>query len=154
MNRKILLSVLLKKILSILALFSSLSVNAQMTVTLSKLKNTSWKIVSGVQNSENDLYSFSDRNLYWYMLSGNSKRKIFSYNFYLTNTLPTKYDSSKVGNSNKGCYIVEYNPVMDEFIYYIIKTFDLSTGTMVLLPRSWEEPIGGMAKEIKYKLVK
>ena len=47
-----------------------------------------------------------------------------------------------------------YNPVMDEFIYYIIKTFDLSTGTMVLLPRALEEPIGGMAKEIKYKLVK
>jgi hypothetical protein len=154
MNRKILLSVLLKKILSILALFSSLSVNAQMTVTLSKLKNTSWNIERNGKIDAEDIYSFGSDKILWYSVTENSKDLRFTYNYYLTTTLPKKYDSSLVGKNTKGCYIVRYNPVMDEFIYYIIKTFDLSTGTMVLLPRSWEEPIGGMAKEIKYKLVK
>ena len=144
----------MKKILSIIALISSLSLNAQKTIYLSQLKNTSWKIERNGKIDPEDMYSFNGEKILWYSLGGDSKELRFTYKYYLTSTLPTKYDSSKVGESTKGCYIVRYNPVMDEFIYYIIKTFDLSTGTMVLLPRALEEPIGGMAKEIKYKLVK
>lgn len=144
----------MKKILSIIALISSLSVNAQTTVTLSKLKNTSWNIERNGKIDTEDTYSFCNEKMLWYSSIGNSKDLKFTYKYYLTSTLPTKYDSSLVGKNTKGCYIVRYNPVMDEFIYYIIKSFDLSKGTMVLLPRSIEEPIGGMAKEIKYKLVK
>ena len=144
----------MKKYILIIALISSLSLSAQKTINLSQLKNTSWKIERNGKIDPEDMYTFCGEKILWYSFLGTSKELRFTYKYYLTSTLPTKYDSSKVGNSTKGCYIVEYNPKMDEFIYYIIKTFDLSTGTMVLLPRSWEEPIGGMAKEIKYKLVK
>lgn len=144
----------MKTILSIIALISSLIVNAQTTVTLSQLKNTSWKKVK-IEDRKVidpvDVYSFSRENMVWYKTN---KDFSFTYKYYLTSTPPTKYVSSLVGKSTKGCYIVKYNPKHDTFIYFIIKTFDKSKGTMVLLPRSTEELIGGQAKEITYKLVK
>lgn len=144
----------MKTILSIIALISSLIVNAQTTVTLSQLKNTSWKIVK-IEDRKViepvDVYSFSRENIVW---SETNTDFSFTYKYYLTSTPPTKYVSSLVGKSTKGCYIVKYNPKHDTFIYLIIKTFDKSKGTMVLLPRSTEELIGGQAKEITYKLVK
>ena len=144
----------MKTILSIIALISSLIVNAQTTVTLSQLKNTSWKIVK-IEDRKVidpvDVYSFSRENIVW---SETNTDFSFTYKYYLTSTPPTKYVSSLVGKSTKGCYIVKYNPKHDTFIYFIIKTFDKSKGTMVLLPRSTEELIGGQAKEITYKLVK
>lgn len=145
----------MKKIISTIALISSLSINAQTTVTLSELKNTSWIIVKIEDRivESNEKFIFSKENMILHTTLYDETIS-FTYNYYLTSTLPTKYDSSKVGKSTRGCYIVRYNPKWDSFIYYIIKTFDKSTGTMILLPRSIEEPIGGMAKEIKYKLVK
>lgn len=144
----------MKTILSIIALISSLIVNAQTTVTLSQLKNTSWKKVK-IEDRKVidpvDVYSFSRENIVW---SETNTDFSFTYKYYLTSTPPTKYVSSLVGKSTKGCYMVRYNPVVGSFIYYIIKTFDKSKGTMVLLPRSTEELIGGQAKEITYKLVK
>lgn len=144
----------MKTIFSIIALISSLIVNAQTTVTLSQLKNTSWKKVK-IEDRKVidpvDVYSFSRENMVWYKTN---KDFSFTYKYYLTSTPPTKYVSSLVGKSTKGCYMVRYNPVVGSFIYYIIKTFDKSKGTMVLLPRSTEELIGGQAKEITYKLVK
>lgn len=144
----------MKTILSIIALISSLIVNAQTTVTLSQLKNTSWKKVK-IEDRKVidpvDVYSFSRENMVWYKTN---KDFSFTYKYYLTSTPPTKYVSSLVGKSTEGCYMVRYNPVVGSFIYYIIKTFDKSKGTMVLLPRSTEELIGGQAKEITYKLVK
>ena len=144
----------MKTILSIIALISSLIVNAQTTVTLSQLKNTSWKIVK-IEDRKVidpvDVYSFGRENIVW---SETNTDFSFTYKYYLTSTPPTKYVSSLVGKSTKGCYIVKYNPKHDTFIYFIIKTFDKSKGTMVLLPRSTEELIGGQAKEITYKLVK
>ena len=144
----------MKTILSIIALISSLIVNAQTTVTLSQLKNTSCKIVK-IEDRKVidpvDVYSFSRENIVW---SETNTDFSFTYKYYLTSTPPTKYVSSLVGKSTKGCYIVKYNPKHDTFIYFIIKTFDKSKGTMVLLPRSTEELIGGQAKEITYKLVK
>lgn len=144
----------MKTILSIIALISSLIVNAQTTVTLSQLKNTSWKRVK-IEDRKVidpvDVYSFSRENIVW---SETNTDFSFTYKYYLTSTPPTKYVSSLVGKSTKGCYIVKYNPKHDTFIYFIIKTFDKSKGTMVLLPRSTEELIGGQAKEITYKLVK
>jgi len=144
----------MKTILSIIALISSLIVNAQTTVTLSQLKNTSWKMVKIEDRkviAPVDVYSFSRENIVW---SETNTDFSFTYKYYLTSTPPTKYVSSLVGKSTKGCYIVKYNPKHDTFIYLIIKTFDKSKGTMVLLPRSTEELIGGQAKEITYKLVK
>lgn len=144
----------MKTILSIIALISSLIVNAQTTVALSQLNNTSWKIVK-IEDRKVidpvDVYSFSRENIVW---SETNTDFSFTYKYYLTSTPPTKYVSSLVGKSTKGCYIVKYNPKQDTFIYFIIKTFDKSKGTMVLLPRSTEELIGGQAKEITYKLVK
>ena len=144
----------MKKILSSIALISSLSINAQTTVALSQLKNTSWiieRIEDRKEINPTDKYVFSKENMVWHKTN---KDFTFTYKYYLTSTFPTKYDSTLVGKSTQGCYIVRYNPGMDSFIYYIIKTFNKSAGTMVLLPRSTEELIGGMAKEITYKMAK
>lgn len=98
------------------------------------------------------IYSFSDKEIYWYSISGSNKTLEYTYLYYLTDNVPQSYDSTLVGKSSSGCYIVKYNPQMDEFIYYIIKSYDITKGTMTLLPRSTEPLIGGMASEIRFKL--
>ena len=136
-----------------IAFICSLYCKGQVHVNLSQLRNTSWKVVGGLQ-ATNIVYSFSDKEILWYSISKNTKSLNFKYRYYITTTVPQKYDSTLVGNPFKGCYIVKYNPKMDEYIYYIVKYFNVDKGTMTLLPRSSEPLIGGIASEIHLKRVK
>lgn len=142
----------MKRIIIFFAFLYSMYSNAQVPVYLSQLKNTSWKVTGGLDDI-NMIYSFSDKEIYWYSISGSNKTLEYTYLYYLTDIVPQSYDSTLVGKSSNGCYIVKYNPKMDEFIYYIIKSYDLTTGRMTLLPRSTEPLIGGMASEIRFTLV-
>jgi len=63
----------MKKILSIIALISSLSLNAQKTIYLSQLKNTSWKIERNGKIDPEDMYSFNGEKILWYSLGGVAK---------------------------------------------------------------------------------
>ena len=133
-------------------LFCSLYCKGQVPVSLSQLRNTTWKVV-GLQEA-NFMYSFSDTEILWFSISKKTKTLNFKYRYYITAAVPQKYDSTLVGNPFKGCYIVKYNPKMDEYIYYIVKFFDANKGIMTLLPRSPEPLIGGIASEIQLKRVK
>lgn len=141
----------MKRIIVFFIFLYCLYSNAQVPVYLSQLKNTSWKVTGGLDDT-NMIYSFSDKEIYWYSISGSNITLEYTYLYYLTDNVPQSYDSTLVGKSSSGCYIVKYNPQMDEFIYYIIKSYDITKGTMTLLPRSTEPLIGGMASEIRFKL--
>jgi len=102
----------MKRIIVFFIFLYCLYSNAQVPVYLSQLKNTSWKVTGGLDDT-NMIYSFSDKEIYWYSISGSNKTLEYTYLYYLTDNVPQSYDSTLVGKSSSGCYIVKYNPQMD-----------------------------------------
>ena len=100
---------------------------AQVTVSKSELVGTKWQIVDDQYGSSSDYYEFTNKTFIWHCDDGTT----YPHSFYLSNTIPEKFDSTKVGVSTKGCY---YNEYLDEkhFCCYAILSFDKSKGKMVL----------------------
>ena len=100
---------------------------AQVTVSRSELVGTKWKIVSDEYDPSSDYYEFTKKTIIWHCDDGTMS----TCPFYLSNTIPTKFESNKVGVSTKGCY---YNEYVDEkhFCCYAILSFDKSKGEMLL----------------------
>ena len=100
---------------------------AQVTVSRSELVGTKWQLDGDYYNHSSEYYEFTKKAFIWHCDDGTT----VSYPFYLSDTIPTKFDSKKVGVSTKGCYYIKY---LDEkhFCCYAITIFDKSKGKMVL----------------------
>ena len=104
---------------------------AQVTVSRSDLVGTKW-VTSEDYESHSSLdyasdFVFTKDAIVVHSESGSTNR----HPFYLSNTIPTKFDSKKVGVSTKGCY---YNEYLDEnhFCCWAIMSFDKSKGIMTV----------------------
>ena len=104
---------------------------AQVTVSRSELVGTKW-VTSEVYESHSNLdyssdFVFTKNAVVVHSERGSTNR----HPFYLSNTIPTKFDFKKVGVSTKGCY---YNEYLDEkhFCCWAIMRFDKSKGIMTL----------------------
>ena len=118
-----------KKIILILsAIFACANMAvAQVTISRSELVGTTWQPAEvyerhGITDCEFTKEAF--------IVNGDRGGRII-HPYYLSNTIPAKFDSRKVGVSTKGCY---YNEYLDEnhFCCYAILSFDKSKGVMVL----------------------
>ena len=100
---------------------------AQVTVSKSELVGTKWQISEVYERHESAYYEFTKEKFIWHCNDGTT----VSYPFYLSNTIPEKFEYTKVGVSINGCYI---NQEFDEnrFCCYAILSFDKSKGIMVL----------------------
>ena len=123
----------MKKILSILCiiLVCANTAIAQVTVSRSELVGTKW-VTSEDYESHSSLdyasdFVFTKDAIVEHSERGSTNR----HPFYLSNTIPTKFDFKKVGVSNKGCY---YNEYLDEnhFCCWAIMSFDKSKGIMTV----------------------
>lgn len=119
----------MKKILSTLYIILACATPAiaQVKVSISELVGTKWQISEVYERHESAYYEFTKEKFIWHCNDGTT----VPYPFYLSNTIPEKFDSTKVGVSTKGCY---YNEYLDEkhFCCYAILSFDKSKGKMVL----------------------
>ena len=119
----------MKKILSTLYIILACANTAfaQVKVSIPELIGTKWQIVDDQYDPSSDYYEFTEKAFIWHRDNGTT----FPHPFYLSNTIPEKFDSTKVGVSTKGCY---YNEYRDEnhFCCYAILSFDKSKGEMVL----------------------
>jgi hypothetical protein len=61
--------------------------------------------------------------------------------------------STKVGKQTKGCYYIEYNPKMNNFDCYAIKSFNKSNGKMVH-KRVYPTDVIGLTDTFTYILMK
>lgn len=142
----------MKKYIIISLLFCASYCNAQVSVSLSMLNGTKWTIDYEEKIGEDTilyLNSFTQFSAYLPLIK---KRAKFQKPYYLTDSIPKTFDSSKVGKSQHGCYIVEYNDVVDVMTILQIKKFDLQKGKMVLYnPRIKDDFRDGT---IKYRLIK
>ena len=101
---------------------------AQVVISTSDLIGTKWQTPKqyDMQSKEYDEYTLEQR--IWHMADGTT----FAYPYYLSNTIPTKFDYSKVGKSTKGCYLIEVNPKWGWLYCYSIISFNKTEGNMVL----------------------
>ena len=123
----------MKKILSILCIILACATTAiaQVTVSRSDLVGTKW-VTSEDYESHSSLdyasdFIFTKDAIVEHSERGSTNR----HPFYLSNTIPTKFDFKKVGVSTKGCY---YNEYLDEkhFCCWAIMRFDKSKGIMTV----------------------
>ena len=123
----------MKKILSILCIMLACATTAiaQVTVSRSELVGTKW-VTSEAYESHSSLdyasdFIFTKDAIVEHSERGSTNR----HPFYLSNTIPTKFDFKKVGVSTKGCY---YNEYLDEkhFCCWAIMRFDKSKGIMTV----------------------
>ena len=100
---------------------------AQVTISRSELVGTKWQ-PSAVYESHSSEYSESTKDAFiWHCENGTTLPRPF----YLSTTIPEKFDSTKVGVSSKGCYYNEYVN-KDHFCCFAILSFNKSNGIMVL----------------------
>jgi TonB family protein len=123
----------MKKILSLLYIILACANTAiaQVTVSRSELVGTKW-VTSEAYESHSSLDYVSDIVFTKDAVVVHSERGSTNrHPFYLSNTIPNKFDFKKVGVSTKGCY---YNEYLDEkhFCCWAIMSFDKSKGIMTL----------------------
>jgi hypothetical protein len=119
----------MKKILPTLCVMFACATTAvaQVTVSRSELVGTKWQPSAVYERHDSAYYEFTKKEFIWHRESGSTA----SYSYYLSNTIPTKFDFTKVGVNTKGRY---FNKYLDEkhFCCYAILSFDKSKGKMVL----------------------
>ena len=123
----------MKKVLSTLCIILACANTtvAQVTVSISELIGTKWVTSEAYERHSNLDYAsdfvFTKDAVVEHSERGSTNR----HPFYLSNTIPTKFDFKKVGVSTKGCY---YNEYLDEkhFCCWAIMRFDKSKGIMTL----------------------
>ena len=100
---------------------------AQVTISRSELVGTKWQISEVYERHESAYYEFTKEKFIWHCNDGTT----VPYPFYLSNTIPEKFEYTKVGVSTSGCYFNKYIN-KDHFTCYAILSFDKSKGEMVL----------------------
>ena len=101
---------------------------AQVTISTSDLNGTEWEYVGSQSDSGiGEYYEYTHESKIWHRRDG----KTSTYLYYLTDTLPTVFDLAKVGVATKGCYYIEYNQKMKDFVCYSIQYFNKTEGSMV-----------------------
>ena len=85
------------------------------------------EIAAVYERHESSYYEFTRKEFIWHRDDGTT----WPSSFYLSNTIPEKFDSTKVGVSTSGCYFNKYIN-KDHFTCYAILSFDKSKGEMVL----------------------
>ena len=102
--------------------------NAQVTISTSDLKGTKWQLDRDYDNNSKVFYEYTQEAKIRHYDDGST----YAYPYYLSNTIPTKFDYTKVGRSTKGCYYIEIIPLTGEISCFTIKNFNKTRGEMIL----------------------
>ena len=121
----------------------------QVTISTSDLIGTKWQLEDAEDGHSKPFYEFSTRMVLWHCSYGTT----FSYPFYLSATIPTTFDFSRVGVQTEGCYFIKYNTKRDCFYCYAIMSFNKSTGKMVH-KRVYPTKVIGLTDTFTYILMK
>lgn len=117
----------------ICALFGCINTaKAQVTISTSDLKGTKWQTADQYNKQSKSYYEYTQDAEIRHEDDGNT----IESPYYLTDTVPSKFDYARVGKSTKGCYLIAINTKLDILYCFSIRSFDKTDGTMVL--QSWD----------------
>ena len=124
----------MKKILLIICTLIAFvnNVRAQVIISTSDLNNTKWQLARVYRDQGKDYNEYTLGEKKWHKGNGET----YSYPYYLSNTIVTKFDYGKVGKNTKGSYYVEINPKYNIVVCYSIESFDKTSGKMVMRMKS------------------
>jgi len=100
----------------------------EVSISTSDLNGTKWQSEIRYTKQSKDYYEYTQDTQIWHHDDGGT----FSYPYYLTDTIPTKFDYSKVGTTTKGRYYVEINPKWGDLYCEPIHYFNKEEGLMIL----------------------
>lgn len=120
---------------------------AQVRVSTRDLNGTKWQLQKHYAERSKEFYEYKDGLIIWNWDDGDC----FVYQYYLSETIPTKFDSSKVGKSTKGRYLIRYNPIEKNFFCLSILEFSKSQKIMTL--KLEDKDIIGTSNTSTYKLI-
>lgn len=123
------------------ALMFFCNVNAQ--VAAFQLVGTKWEMIGEEGDETVASWSFSKSEITKDVLfkpSGKTYRNKFKY--YISNNIPSTFNSDLVGKGTSGKYLVVYNHKIQRYDWYIIQSIDQSTGDMYLVRERKEGEIG------------
>lgn len=102
---------------------------AQVTISTSDLAGTKWQTEFLYNDNSKSYDEYTQKGeCIWH----SDDNYILSFPYYLSSTIPTKFDTTKVGKNTKGCYIVEYNPKGKHLKIFSIQHFNKTEGMMIL----------------------
>lgn len=104
------------------------TVHAQVTISTSDLTGTKWQLASVYDRQEDDYYEYNQGTEIWHRPDNST----FEYPYYLSNTIPDKFDYSKVGVITQGRYFIKINPKDGRFFCYSIISFSKTTGELIM----------------------
>jgi hypothetical protein len=108
---------------------------AQVKISCSDLAWTKWKVVADYTDEwgihytgspKGEFYQFTTKEKIWYQKDGNTA----TYQYYITDKIPTEFEFNKVGSKEKGRYYIEYNSALDVFYCWRITKFDKKAKAM------------------------
>ena len=76
---------------------------AQITISTPDLSGTKWQLSVDYDSQSKEYFEYTQKTKIWHKKDGSS----ITYPFYLSNTIPTKFENRKVGTTTKGCYYVQ-----------------------------------------------
>lgn len=102
------------------------------TVSLGQLTNTKWKLVSPVSDyCERGMSFTTTTRTTTTKFKKNKKEFQFPLKYYLSSFIPKTFDSSQIGKSQKGSYIIQY---VDNSVFWF-KIVDISSTKITLLSK-------------------
>lgn len=101
-------------------------INHEVSISSSQLIGIKCQYEHG--SNPKEYYEYKEGEQIWHKEDGST----FSYPYYLTDTIPTKFDKSKVGITTKGRYLVCINPKWEILYCDPIHYFNKEEGLMIL----------------------
>lgn len=120
----------------ICTLFACLNTTmAQVKISCMDLNLTKWKVVEDYTDEwgihytgspKGEFYQYTTKEKIWHQKDGRTA----TYQYYITDEIPTEFEFNKVGSKTKGRYYIEYNSVLKTFECWKIKEFDKNAKVM------------------------
>ncbi len=101
---------------------------AQVVISTSDLIGTKWQTTKQYDDQSKVYYEYTQEKRIKHKSNGST----FASPYYLSNTIPAKFDYTKVGIITKGCYYVEINPKSGTIYCCSIERFDKTNKKMTL----------------------
>lgn len=101
-------------------------------IATSELNGTKWKLVSPVSDyCERGMSFTTTTRTTTTKFKKNKKEFLFPLKYYLSSSIPKTFDSSQIGKSLKGSYIIQY---VDNSVFWF-KIVDISSTKITLLSK-------------------
>ena len=100
----------------------------EVSISTSDLNGSKWQVEIDYTKQSKEYDEYTQDTQIWHR----EDKSTFSYPYYLTDTIPTKFDHSKVGKTTKGQYFVKINPKWGDLYCEPIHYFNKEEGLMIL----------------------